>query len=85
MEYREITCICCGAKAIDMSKTKTKKYCSEQCAWKQYRRNHGVGVKPVITPSCIYNEEVECKNHKCGSCGWNPKVEKKRKEAIAYG
>ena len=33
-------------------------------------------------PSCIYNPGVTCfpKNRVCDKCGWNPTVEKKRKE-----
>ena len=79
MEYREFTCVYCGRKAIDKSNSKTRIYCSERCAHTHYRRKHGVGIT-VKTPSCIYNKEVQCMVQKCGTCGWNPAVEKKRKE-----
>lgn len=81
---REFTCVVCGAKAIDRSPAQNRIYCSTQCCDIQYRRNHGVGVG-IRTPSCIHNEEVQCAVHKCGSCGWNPTVEQKRKEAMGYG
>ena len=84
MEYRETNCVFCGAKIIDRSTNHTRRFCNEYCAQAYYRRNHGVGVR-VKTPSCIHNKEIRCVEHKCGSCGWNPKVEQKRKEAFAYG
>lgn len=84
MEVREMTCVRCGAKIIDRSTNHNRKFCSEYCAQAQYRINHGAGVR-IMTPSCTYNSHVRCFEHKCGSCGWNPKVEQRRKEALAYG
>ena len=82
--YREFNCVVCGAKAIDRSPAQKRMYCSEQCAWDQFRRNRGIGVN-AKTPPCIHNQEVQCAVHKCSTCGWNPKVEQRRKEALAYG
>ena len=84
MSYREFTCIVCGAKDIDRSRTGTKKFCSGTCAHHYYRRTHGIGTE-FKSPSCIYNNWVICCNRSCGSCGWNPEVETKRKQALAYG
>lgn len=84
MKYREFTCVVCGAKAIDRSPAQKRLVCSENCAQVRFSRNHGVGVS-FKTPSCIHNKEIRCVEHKCGICGWNPKVEKKRKEALGYG
>jgi hypothetical protein len=84
MEYRETTCIECGTKIIDRSTNRTRKFCSDYCAQANYRKRHGAGVR-TVTPPCIHNEGVLCGVHKCGVCGWNPKVEQKRKEAVAYG
>ena len=84
MKYREFSCIVCGTKAIDRSPAQRRIYCSDQCAHMRFRRSHGVGVM-LKTPSCIHNKEIQCDVHKCGSCGWNPKVEKRRKEALVYG
>lgn len=35
-------------------------------------------------PKCMFNNGVGCDkiNRKCVSCGWNPEVERKRKEKI---
>lgn len=83
--YREFNCAICGKKAIDMSPGGNRKYCSESCTRKGYRLSRGIGKRGFVTPTCIHNEAVECSMHKCSTCGWNPKVEQKRKEALAYG
>ena len=84
MNYREFTCVVCGAKAIDRSPAQKRIVCSDQCGQVRFRRNHGVGVG-MKTPSCVHNKEIACQIHKCSTCGWNPEVEQKRKEALAYG
>ena len=84
MKYREFACVVCGTIDIDRSPAQKRIYCSPQCSFHQYRRNHGIGVG-IKTPSCAYNKEVQCAVPKCGTCGWNPKVEQKRKEALGYG
>ena len=84
MNYREFTCAVCGNIAIDRSLTKTKKYCSEKCAVLSYRMSKGFVPSELANP-CAYNKEVRCAVKKCSTCGWNPKVEQKRKEAFAYG
>ena len=38
--------------------------------------------KPWKETPCIHNDGVVCDVHNCETCGWNPDVEKKRKEAI---
>ena len=84
MNYREFTCVVCGTKAIDRSPAQKRMYCSQQCNDLHFRRSHGVGVI-IKTPSCIHNREIRCEVHKCSTCGWNPAVEKKRKEALGCG
>lgn len=84
MEYREFTCLYCGEKGIDMSRGKNKKFCDENCQQAYYRKQKGMGAN-IIAPPCMHNISVRCFEHKCGTCGWNPKVEKKRKEALGYG
>ena len=82
MSYREFNCVVCGAKAIDRSCTKTKKYCSEECAVLGWRMKQG--FKPSdLKHHCTYNKEVNCKVKACSKCGWNPKVEQKRKASFA--
>ena len=56
-------------------------YCSKACAQAAYRRRHH---KLVLAKECLcyYNDEVLCTNKECENCGWNPVVEKRRKEAL---
>ena len=82
MEYREFTCIVCGVKGIDMSKSKNKKFCSSECRHLfEYRKKSGV----KNADSCIHNQGIACEIRNCVGCGWNPDVAQKRKEAFAYG
>lgn len=85
MNYREFTCLYCGAKSIDMSRTKTKMFCDYNCTQRYYykRKKGKLDVAPTLP--CIYNREVRCDLQRCGTCGWNPKVEQKRKEALGCG
>ena len=82
---REFTCLNCGSKCIDTSKTKNKKFCDMRCSQAyHYKKKRGrLGIVP--TYPCIYNRQIRCELQKCGTCGWNPKVEKIRKEALGYG
>ena len=82
--YREFNCAVCGVKAIDRSPTQSRLYCSDSCCYKAYRINKGI-VKGFVTQPCIHNVGVLCDRHKCSTCGWNPRVEAKRKEALCYG
>ena len=84
MKYREFNCIVCGAKAIDRSPAQNRIYCSDQCNLVHFRRSRGIGIG-IKTASCTYNKEIKCEIHKCSTCGWNPEVAQKRKEAFAYG
>lgn len=79
---REITCAVCGKKAIDNSSTKTRKYCSEECAILAWRKSRGF-VPTELEHHCTYNKEVRCTVQACSKCGWNPKVEQRRKAAFA--
>lgn len=83
MEYRKFNCVYCGKTDIDRSTTRTKKFCSPACAQAHFRRSHGVGIS--VGESCPNNNGVICDIHKCGNCGWNPKVEARRKKELAYG
>lgn len=84
MEYREFTCLYCGANGIDRSKTRTRKFCDCYCQQAYLRRKNGAWAN-TATASCTHNINVLCNVHKCGNCGWNPKVEAKRKEALGCG
>ena len=84
MKYREFSCIVCGRKIIDRTTNHTKKYCSPDCASHGYLMRHGLLAKENTRP-CMHNKQVVCEVHKCSTCGWNPEVEQRRKEAFAYG
>ena len=79
---REFTCIVCGAKDIDRSHTQSKVFCSLECKNYHWRKTHSQGA--IEFEKCVFNEGVACDLHRCGRCGWNPTVAKKRLEA-AYG
>lgn len=76
---KEYTCIVCGAKGIDRSSTGARKFCSHECSNSYWRQVNGVGKK---SPGCIFNEGVACEVHQCLNCGWHPRVERIRKEAL---
>ena len=80
MACKEFKCIVCGAKGIDYGRGHEKKYCSRECAV-YYRRTHRKDFV-INGTSCLFNDGVLCEKHECENCGWNPKVEKKRKEAL---
>ena len=84
MEIQEIKCVICGKKMVDRSTNHAKLYCSTACNHLAYRIRSGMVAKAPAF-SCIHNKYVECQIHKCSTCGWNPEVEQKRKEAFAYG
>ena len=77
---REFTCVVCGAKVTDNSPTQNRKFCSTKCQYRYYERTR---IKPTES-ECKYNSGVLCACKKCDKCGWNPKVEKARKEKL-YG
>lgn len=85
MAYREFYCECCGAKAIDRTYNQSRKYCSSGCAQKMYYRRNFAACDGEDYPTCVYNREIGCKRRKCSTCGWNPTVEAKRKEALING
>ncbi len=76
---REYTCIVCGVKGIDRSPLQNKKHCSIECA---NRARYGKTYRSDGA-DCKFNQGVGCSAHTCENCGWNPKVEKIRKERIA--
>ena len=85
MNYREFTCLNCGIKTLDMSRTKNKKFCGYNCTQRYYYKRKRGKLNDIAILPCIYNTEVRCSVHMCGTCGWNPKVEQKRKEALGCG
>lgn len=81
--YREFTCVVCGRKAIDRGKRQDAKLCSEKCRNKYFYHNPGGDI--TTKHLCLHNVGVSCENHQCDGCGWNPDVQKARKEKIMDG
>ena len=69
--YRVFYCANCGKPSIDRSINGCAKYCSKECMY----LHHKGGV-------CKFNRGVNCDGGNCNNCGWNPEVEKKRKECL---
>lgn len=81
---REYTCAVCGKRDVDRGSKQNKVVCSPECYEIYYRRKNGIGIEKEGRQYCQFNDGVECYQHKCGKCGWNPKVAKKRLE-VAFG
>ena len=77
---REFTCEFCGKRGVDNSPSQNKRFCNIDCNRRYWTRAGRGGVKGY--QPCQYNEGVTCFAPKCESCGWNPAVAKKRKEAL---
>ena len=77
MEKRK--CLYCGK---EIAEGRDANYCNSSCSNAAYYRRH----RPKMTLSqeclCYYNDEVLCIQKECEQCGWNPVVEKQRKEAL---
>ena len=78
---KEVACPICGTKFI---KTRSdKKCCSRKCSCaynKKFRKENPVKIET----GCQHNEALVCTMKKCGVCGWNPAVAKRRMETL-YG
>lgn len=80
MEERIFTCIVCEKQGIDKRNYGTI-YCSYECYKVGQRlRRHILNKGPRV---CTFNNGVTCDGSRCADCGWNPKVESRRKEALA--
>lgn len=74
---RTYSCLWCGA--ICTTNRGNQKYCSTHCS-QLYRDK--LRHPPVAFVQCKFNHAVECSHGDCDRCGWNPEVEKKRKERL---
>lgn len=79
-DCREFTCAVCGVKAIDRGVRQNAKYCSQRC--RNYANRKGIKIEEEALCLCMHNEGVLCTIRQCEGCGWNPEVEKRRKEAL---
>ena len=81
MRHEELSvCEHCGKEFV--SRRLGARFCSHICANQRPSGRKDYTQKKV----CPYNIAVECdiyQRAKCESCGWNPKVEQKRREAKA--
>ena len=77
---REFICANCGRKAIDNTPTGVQKFCCRGCRESYYYREKK--QSDSTRPVCQYNDGVLCEKQKCENCGWNPEVEKARKEKL---
>lgn len=79
MEHEEKRCpVCRRVIPVDSKAT----YCSRTCVNFAYFRRHSK-IKRSEECLCLFNGEVLCSKKECENCGWNPVVEKRRKEALA--
>ena len=76
----EFTCVVCGTKGMCLGGGHMKKYCSNECAKIVHRMRQGGGRGTGMR--CKNNKGVVCEIQRCENCGWNPVVEKRRKEAL---
>ena len=80
----EVTCVHCGNKFL--AKRVSMMYCSTTCRnkhrWSRIKQGLVPYERSQALPECHHNEGVACGAQKCGSCGWNPAVAKKRLEAL---
>ena len=70
-------CLQCGKTVVNESKIQGRKFCSKDCSKKWHSNN-----RDYTEVVCKYNEGVMCSVQKCNICGWNPEVEKARKEKL---
>lgn len=79
---RYFKCAYCGKHGEDKSANRSKRFCCKECSDAYWRRKRGAGLAKEDRRFCKFNEGVECYDHKCRTCGWNPKVQRKRLEKI---
>lgn len=80
-------CLYCGDEFIG---SKGQIFCSHTCANRGRRILEKGDFDHSLTWErdadrkwiCPYAENVSCHRRNCNKCGWNPKVEKERTEAI---
>ena len=78
---KQFTCLNCG---IVFASSRYRKCCSKKCSKARLQRNYRAGVTIRPRNECILNEMVSCTAHDCDTCGWNPKVSRKRLAAITH-
>lgn len=81
----EFKCVICGKKFTGANVSRDYLCCSLSCA-AVYRNRKRAGYDPVLDWKkegnlwvCPYHVGIGCKTRNCKTCGWNPEVEKRRK------
>lgn len=86
---RKETILVCEVCGTEFLKTRfNKEYCSRRCASVAANRAARARARELIAENgteCPYNVAVRCDERKCNSCGWNPVVARRRKEARCNG
>lgn len=80
MEKEKRSCAVCGKDISE--KRKEAIYCSKKCREAAFMERHPPMDKDEAV--CRYNANVICYRQACSQCGWNPVVERRRKEAQAW-
>lgn len=92
MRHEELfTCLYCGKEFL--ARRKEAKYCCWKCSNLSKTKNHKKPARAKLTKSeiangifiCPHNDGVRCSMCLCKTCGWNPAVALKRKEALYEG
>lgn len=74
IDLRRGQCQSCGCFRKENIKRVRLQYIKNDPDWKSKRKSEK-------SAPCPYNEGCHCTSKDCWRCGWNPKVEKARKEA----
>lgn len=79
---RYYKCANCGKRGMDTSTAQNRRFCCTKCSDDYYRHKRGEGLGKEDRQYCPHNDGVECYNHTCGNCGWNPVVAERRNMKI---
>ena len=82
----EYKCRTCGKTFLGQNESHTYRFCSQRCAARyRWEVMEGQDYDPDLNWKyedsrwqCPYHQGVACRTRRCGSCGWNPAVEKLR-------
>ena len=76
---KQYTCLGCGT---EFTSDRFRKYCSNRCNKAHNARTHRAGIIVPLPNECVLTEGVVCTDRKCETCGWNPKISRKRLATI---
>ena len=72
---KEYTCLVCGQA---FRSDREKETCSNRCYRTLWQRKKRAEERGLPFGVCIINDGVECYQHNCTTCGWNPIVSRQR-------